>query len=444
MLDDFLELVRTKPLLVSLAAIAVPLMVVAVLSKVPLGYNLRNLAVRWPVTFLTALAFTLVVALLTVMLAFVNGMNRLTESSGQPGNVLVMSEGATDELFSTLIYSDLGDVERQPGVLPYDNKRQMCSKEVYIVVNQPVPAREGEPQRRRFMQVRGIEDPEVAGWVHGLELLPESKWFSDAGVQEVPGSAKRQAIQAVLGEGAARELGRDQQKPRLDVGDVFTVGPREWIVVGIMQSAGSTFGSEIWAKRQIVGPMFGKENYTSIALRSSDAKAAKTLADYLTSNYKKAALKAQPETEYYSKLSDTNQQFLVAIIFVAVIMAVGGMFGVMNTMFAAISQRTKDIGVLRLIGFARRQILVSFLLESVAIALIGGILGCSLGYLSNGWTATSIVSAGQGGGKSVVLRLIVDSNIVAAGLLFTLLMGVLGGLLPALSAMRLKPLESLR
>src|SRR5207245_1526475 len=149
--------------------------------------------------------------------------------------------------------------------------------------------------------------------------------------------------------------------------------------------------------------------------------------------------------EYYSRLSQTNRQFLFAIVFVAIIMAVGGVFGVMNTMFAAISQRTKEIGVLRVLGYKRWQILASFLLESLAIALAGGLLGCAVGYLADGWTATSIVQGGQGGGgKSVVLRLVVDHEILMCGLLFTLVMGRLGGLIPALSAMRLRILESLR
>jgi ABC-type antimicrobial peptide transport system permease subunit len=100
--------------------------------------------------------------------------------------------------------------------------------------------------------------------------------------------------------------------------------------------------------------------------------------------------------------------------------------------------------VLRIIGFARWQILVSFFVESLLIALVGGLLGCALGTLCDGWTATSIVGNGQGGGKSVVLRLIVSPETIAAGLLVTLLMGVVGGLVPALSAMRLRPLESLR
>jgi ABC-type antimicrobial peptide transport system permease subunit len=113
-------------------------------------------------------------------------------------------------------------------------------------------------------------------------------------------------------------------------------------------------------------------------------------------------------------------------------------------MFAAISQRIKDIGVMRLIGFGRGQILISFLLESMLLAVIGGAIGCLLGSLSDGWTANSIVGSGQGGGKSVVLRVTVDWAILMYGMLFSLIMGAIGGLLPALSAMRFKLLETLK
>jgi putative ABC transport system permease protein len=421
------------------------LLLLLVVGKVPLKYNVRNLIVRWPTTLLTALAFTLVIALLTVMLAFVNGMYRLTAGSGHPGNVIVLSDGATDELFSNMAYDDRGDVERHPRVLRDENGRALCSAETYIVVNQPIPGAVAGGRQRRFVQVRGMDDPAMAGRVHGLALHDGGAWFSPAGVETVrDGDSEEPVIQAVLGEGIARELGRDRHRPTLEVGDLFEIGPRRWVVSGILQSAGSTFDSEVWAKRQIVGPMFGKNNYSTIVLRTGGAADAEATAKDLTTNYKKAALQAQTETAYYEKLNGTNQQFLVAIVFVAVVMAVGGVFGVMNTMFAAISQRIKDIGVLRILGFASWQILVSFLLESLVLALVGGLLGCALGYLANGWTASSIVGSGQGGGKSVVLKLVVDANILAAGLLLTLVMGGLGGLLPALSAMRQKPLESLR
>jgi ABC-type antimicrobial peptide transport system permease subunit len=135
---------------------------------------------------------------------------------------------------------------------------------------------------------------------------------------------------------------------------------------------------------------------------------------------------------------------LVAISFLTFFMAIGGICGVMNTMFAAISQRSKDVGVLRILGYARWQILVSFLLEAILIALAGGLLGCALGSLSHGWSATSIVGSGQGFGKTVILRLAVDGNTLTWGVLLTLFMGLLGGLLPSLWAMRLRPLESLR
>ena len=424
------------------------------LGKVPLGYNIRNLAVRWPTTLLTAAAFTLVVGLLTVMLAFVNGMYRLTEGSGQPGNVIVLSDGATDELVSNLGYSDAADIERQPGVLRDAAGNPMCSREVYVVVNQPLPEHVKGAARRRFVQVRGIEDPVLAGMVHGLPLLPGGKWFSQAGVETLAAAGEAtqsetregvQAIQAVVGQGVAGTLGADLGKPSLEVGDLFDLGGRKWIVVGLMQTDGSAFGSEIWAKRTIVGPMFGKETLTSLILRTKDAAAAKALATDLTTNFKKTALQAQTETEYFAKLSETNKQFLYAIIMVAVFMALGGALGVMNTMFAAIGQRIKDIGVMRILGFARWQVLVSFLLESLLIAMIGGAIGCALGLFADGLTASSIVSGGPGGGgKFVVLKLVVDGQTIATGLVFAFFMGAVGGIIPSLFAMIQNPLESMR
>src|SRR6185369_4009960 len=137
---------------------------------------------------------------------------------------------------------------------------------------------------------------------------------------------------------------------------------RQWIVVGITKSEGSTFGSEVWAKWSVVAQLFGKERYTSMVVRTADASSAKALSEHLTTSFKKAALQASPETEYFSRLNETSNQFMYAIIFVTSIMSIGGIFGVMNTMFAAVSARKKDIGVLRIVGFARWQVLAVFLL----------------------------------------------------------------------------------
>jgi cell division protein FtsX len=339
-------------------------------------------------------------------------------------------------------------------------------------------------KRRRFVQMRGLDNPEVAGWIHGIRLL-SGRWFSQSGVQPIARKGREQtkaaanlcalslsatstplaltavaginqvesslgklvAYELVIGEGAAQEFGKDRNLGRaLQPGDLLDIGPRTWVIVGVMKSLGSTFGSEVWARDSLVGRLFGKENsYTSYVIRTNNAKSASKVAEDLRKEKLATPVQALPETEYYAKLQETNQGFLITVIIVAVFMAIGGGLGVMNTMFAAISQRTKDIGVLRMLGFRRWQILMSFLLESLLIALIGGLAGCAISYLFNGWTMTSIVTSGQGGGgKGVIVRLLVDWWVMMWGMGFALVMGALGGLVPSLSAMRLKPLESLR
>ena len=447
--------IPTSLLIISAVALAVVLVLWAV-CEVPLTYNIRNLTVRWKTTIMTALAFTLVLGLMTVMLAFVKGMQRLTENSGQPGNVIVLSEGATDEGFSNLGFSDVGDLENQPGVTSHDDQKQirkMCSRETYLVVNQPIAdATPGGPQRR-FVQMRCVDDPEISGLVHGVTLLPNGRWFSASGVQEVPGEPES-AIEVVIGEGVARELAKGRSDEvlktaknpeRLEIGDVFHIANRSWLVVGVMQSSGSTFDSEVWGKRSVIGPKFGKASYTSLVMRAKDASEARKLKD-LFKKYEKASVNPILETDYFESLSQINKQFEFGILFVTVFIAIGGVFGVMNTMFAAISQRTKDIGVLQLLGFGKIHIMISFLLESLVIAFIGGLIGCALGSFADGLTATSVVGSGQGqgGGKTVVLKLTVDAISLVYSILLTLGMGVLGGFLPAFSAIRLKPLDALR
>ena len=433
------------------------------IGKVPLSYNIRNLVVRWRITVMTGLAFTVVLGLLTVMLAFVNGLNALTSSSGIPGNVFVLSEGATDELFSSLYKGDIEKIELEsatedtkgnplstpikvkeiPGTSA-TGKVRMCSYETYFVINQAVTVKPGEKPRRRFVQLRGVVDSQISGKVHNIELL-EGEWFGREGAVDVGGG--QTACPAVLGEGAASKFAEDLGRPKLKVGDQFMLGDLPMVVSGIMKSAGSTFGSEVWATWKRVADAFNKTQYTTVVLRVNDdtETSAKNMAKHLSLNFKNPRVRAVDEPTYFEDLGKSNQQMLTSVIFVAIIMAIGGVFGVMNTMFAAIAQRIKDIGVLRILGFKRWQILVSFMLESLGIALLGGLLGVLIGSLANNFEMTSNVSSGQGGGgKTVISKLIVDTDIVICGILFTIVMGRVGGLVPALSAMRLGILDSLK
>jgi ABC-type lipoprotein release transport system permease subunit len=466
---------------VFLLVYATDLALLLLIGRVPLAYNFRYLWVRKRDTALTALAFTVVVALVVVLLAFVNGMYKLNESTGIPGNVLVLSDGATDELFSNLGYGDVSNVERvivtedekgrklktpyrvargviAPGgaitPLPADLPKERepagtvrwASFETYLVMNQPVPVPEGEKPRRRFLQVRALKSPAIAAAVHDMKLHPGGQWFAEDGNHQESGG---KLIPCVIGEGAAGTLGADVGKPRLQPGDTFTLGDKDWIVLGVMKSEGTTFGSEVWcsATNNPVLQATGKANkYTTLVLRMAENSeaASRAMAFHLQNRYEQAKLKAYSEPAYYQELTKTNEQFLTWIVFLAVVMAVGGVFGVMNTMFASIAARIKEVGVLRILGFKRWQILISFMLESLAIAFVGGVVGCALGYLANGFEASSTLSGGQGGGKSVSLKMVVDYQTIAAGMLFTLVMGRLGGLVPALSAMRMEILDSLR
>ena len=435
------------PLLIGLALVVL----LTIIGRVPLRYNFRNLTIRWLTTLMTGLAFTLVIALMTGMLAFVNGMFHLTEQSGQPGNVMLMSEGSTDEAFSNLGRADVGQMELVSGVLKDETTGQpLASRETYISCNQAVenPA-PGRP-RRRIVQIRGVDDPEMSARVHNLTLA-SGEWFSREGV--VAGKAGEQnLVQAVVGEGIARELGLDRtkdalaaakNKQRLDVGDTFQLGEERLAIVGVIKATGSTFDSEIWAKRDRIGKSFGEENYSTLVVRTAGPDEALQLKKFFNDDYKQSALQAYTETEYFESLAATNKQFLGATIVITAILSIGGVFGVMNTMFAAVSQRSKDIGVLRILGFSRLEVLCTFLLESLALALFGGTLGCLLGCLVHGVKATSVVSSGQSS-KTVVLELLISGDTISIGLLVTLLMGLFGGLIPSLLAMRLRPLESLR
>jgi ABC-type antimicrobial peptide transport system permease subunit len=510
------------PFLAFLAVLAV----LVVAGRVPVKYNLRNLLVRWPMTLLTGLAFTVVIALLTYLQAMVNGMSQLTEDSGHPANVIVMSDGSTDESYSYLSIADSGDIDHEPGIARNDQGKPLCSREVYILASMTIPPKPGDATKsqargrikrvrtdgtfivtddnstdtvyhlaekgrvfvdtleskldfakpgdmvwlayevngtdrvaievrasgqQRFVQVRGVDDPLIAAQVHSLELQ-DGQWFSPAGVEQLPvienDKKPETAVQTVLGEGVAKALGPDLNKPSLQVGDVFLLGPMKWKVVGILKSSGTIFGSEVWAKRSYVGQRYGKEyTFSSITIRAESPDAAQQLATSLKENFKKAKLNPQTEIDYYSKQRGFLTILLTAIIVLTIFMALGGIFGVMNTMFAAISQRSKDIGVLRILGYARWQILVSFVLESLLIAAVGGLLGCALGALGtvvSGGKMTSVIGSDGGWGKTVELRLLVTANTVLIGVLLSMVMGFLGGLLPALSAMRVKPLEAMR
>jgi putative ABC transport system permease protein len=381
---------------------------------IPFAYSHRNLRVRWKTTLMTASGFTLVVAALVVMLAFVNGLRAVCAVTGQPENVMVLSRGNADEVLSQLDRRTVSQIKDDPGISRDASGEQLVSTELFCAVNQRVD----ETNDTQSLQVRGIQS--IALKVHSQVKLIEGRMFR-------PGQGE-----LILGRAVQKNL-------NLAIGDPVSVGRKTWRVAGVFSAAGAVFESEIWTDLDELASLFRRDAaFSSVVLRTPSAATAQQVAARLSSS-RQMAIDAQTEPEYYLKQSKQTEALRAAGITVAIFMGIGAVFGVTNTMFAAIGQRTGDIAVMRLLGFRKHEILMSFLLEALLIALIGGVLGSALGYSVNGLTVNSALSS-----KSVAFAFFVDGPSLAIGLLFTLVLGVLGGLLPALTAMRIDPLQSLR
>jgi ABC-type lipoprotein release transport system permease subunit len=380
---------------------------------IPLSYNFRNLRVRWKTTLMTASGFTLVVAALVVMLAFINGIEAVCATTGEAENVILLSKGSNDEVLSQMERGLVGQVENTKGVSFDAAGRPLASRELFMVVHH----RDERAGDFRFLQVRGVLP--VAYQVHTQLHVTEGRAFR-------PGQSE-----ILIGKGVQREN-------HFQMGDAIEMGRKHWKIVGVFQASGAAFESELWCDLDELASQFRREGiYSSVILRTQSPRAAEEMAAQLAGS-RSVSVEAMTEPAYYQKQSEQTRIMQTAAWVIAWFMGVGAMFGVMNTMFAAIGQRTKDIAVLRIMGFESADIVLSFLLEAVLIAAIGGLLGVALGAATNGLTRSASIGARQ-----IDFAFRVDGGIIAFAAVFTLVMGILGGLLPALSAMRIKPLEAL-
>ncbi len=301
-------------------------------------------------------------------------------------------------------------VEDDPGIAHSPSGRLLSSREVFLPVNQRVG--------REILQVRGVQ-------AVALEVHRDVKIVQ--GHMPRPGQGE-----VMLGRAIQQELG-------LAVGDELEIGQKMRRVSGIFTSAGSVFEIEVWADLDELLEQFHREGtYSTVVLAAPDAATAEQIAKRLSAT-RRLSVDAVPEPAYYLEQAEQTMSLRAAGITVALFMGIGAVFGITNTMFAAIEQRTKDIAVLRLLGFQKQEILISFLVEALLIALIGGIVGSCLGYCVNGLSVNSVLST-----KAVAFAFSVDASSIAVALGFTLLLGVIGGLLPAIAAMRIDPLQSLR
>jgi putative ABC transport system permease protein len=381
---------------------------------IPLRYNARNLIVRWKTTLMTAAGFTLVVSALVIMLAFVAGIQAVCTVSGDPRNVLVLAKGASDEVFSQIDSQTASEIENTRGIARDRKGQPLVSRELFMVVHRFVESENAF----KFLQIRGVQPS--AYEVHDQVTVVEGRM------------PRANQSELLIGRGI-------QGEHKLNLGDTVEIGRKPWKVAGVFNANRSALESEVWCDLSELVSQFRREGFVStIVVRTTSPEAAAQLSERLMSS-RLTPCTAQPEQSYYAKQAENTEFMKTGAIVIAWFMGLGAVFGVMNTMFAAIGQRRKDIAVLRILGYQPGEIVISFLLEALLIAAIGGFLGISAGYLANGFTTSASISA-----REVQLAFKVDQSAVLIASIATFLMGLFGGLLPALSVVRIQPLEALR
>ena len=382
---------------------------------IPLTYNLRNLMVRRTTTVMTAMGMALTVVVLLAALALVDGLRAAFRSSGDARNVLVLRKGSSSELSSAISQETYRDILYAPGVAENGGNR-MASLELITVVTLPKPGNlNGQAVTLRGLLPIGIELRQVS--------LQEGRWFQ-AGQREL-----------VVGRAIA------QRCPSAQVGDWLRIGSSEWQVVGVMDAGGSAVDSEIFADLNVVSNYFHRsDQLSSVLLRATDQGSLPELIQSLN-NDQRLNVNAQTEKAYYQAQAASGASLEHLGVLVALIMSVGSAFQAMNTMYAAVARRSREIGTMRVLGFSRRSLLASFLIESLLLAGLGGALACLLALPLN-FVTTAIGNFSTM--SETAFRFHVGPVAIGIGMVFALFMGGMGGFLPARNAARKQILRALR
>jgi len=385
---------------------------------IPLQYNLRNLFVRRTATLMTAGGIALVVAVLVMTLALANGFRATLVSTGRADNIHLMRSGATSEIESGIGRDAALAIEADPDVARLSGGRAFFAAESVVLINLD---RRGGAGGSSNVVVRGVDD-------RALLLRPE--------VRLVEGRFFRAGMDEVI---VGRPL--TQRFKGCGLGEMVRFGARDWKVVGVFESKGSGFESEIWGDVESLLPAFDRDAYSSVTFRTANPSGFEALKKRLEAD-PRLRIEVRTEQGYYQSQSAQLATVIRALgLFLVIVMAAGAIFGALNTMYAAVGARTREIGTLLALGFRPRQILWSFLFESVLLCLIGGILGCLLALpihgLSTGTTNWTTFS-------EVAFQFRITPGILLTGLCVSVALGVVGGYFPARSAARRTVSSALR
>lgn len=387
--------------------------------KIPLIYNIRSVIQRPVSTTLTALGIGLVVAVFVAMLALANGFVAALVKTGSPDNVLLLRKGADSELASGIPRDAISIISALPHIAIGSDGRPLLSAETYMVINLRRPG--GDEYSVANVVARGVSDK--AFEVRRNIKIVEGRRFA-SGQSEICVGSKLKGRFA-----------------NVNVGDVLRFSNRDWKVVCRFAADGSSFESEIWGENEQFQNVFRQTAFQDVAFRLKDAGGFEEAKRALLAD-QRLQVDAHKESEFYANQSQLLGNILRFLaIMITSIMAVGAVFGAVNTMFAAVSSRTSEIAVLLTLGFHPRSVLASFLVESAVIAFIGGVIGCILALPINGIVTSTTNWASF---SEIAFAFRVTPGLLLAGIVFSVVMGIVGGFFPARSASRMPVVQALR
>ncbi|HXY00657.1 MAG TPA: ABC transporter permease [Candidatus Limnocylindrales bacterium] len=380
-----------------------------VLGSVPVSYNFRSIRARWTSTIVAILGIAGTVGVFVAMLSLARGFRATLVASGSPGNALVIRAGSASEMMGGITLDSIRVIQDKPGIARDATGAPLLTQDVVGVI--PVPLRTTGTDAN--VQVRGVS-PNVLQ-VRTFVKIAQGRMFN-AGLTEL-----------VVGRNASKSYAG------LDLGRVINFAGGRWTVVGIFDAGGSSFDSEIWCDSKILNQVLQRPPniFQSATVRLTSPSDFQTFKDAVVSD-PQLNVDVSREVDYYAKQS-TTMTTLITVLggIVATIMAFGAIFGALNTMYSAVAERGREIATMRALGFSSWNVTLSFLFEALMISLLGGVIGCLAVLRLNGVT-TNTMNFQTFSNVAFAFKISVD--LLSWGIFFALVMGILGGLLPAIRA----------
>jgi putative ABC transport system permease protein len=384
---------------------------------IPLNYNLNSLRVRWSSTVVAVLGIAGTVGVFVAMLALAKGFRTTLVASGSPSNALLLRGGATSEMSSAISLDQERIIEDAPGVAR-DSSGPLVSPEVVVIAPFPLKSNGADAN----VQVRGVSPKALT--VRNIKVV--SGRFFRPGLDEL-----------VVGRNVAGTYAG------FNLGNTVRFGGGTWTVVGVFDAGGSAFDSEVWADATVLNGVYKRpsNNFQSVTVRLTSPEAFQRFKDTLTSD-PRLTLDVEREIEYYDKQSQALTRLITVLgTLVALVMGVGAVFGALNTMYSAVAERSREIATMRALGFGAGSVVTSFVFEALCIAFIGGLIGC-IGVLPLNGMTTGAMNWQTFSHLAFAFR--VTTPLLLGGIIFALIMGLAGGVPPAVRAARARIAVALR